>query len=199
MGNKMQTDLKLNISGHVLIRDVKTSEILVDKHNEINAETMSMVVAELLKGSSGNYIYEMHFGGGGTVIDETDNITYKDVAENLELGTIAGLYDPLFYKVISSDDLVNNDDETRNNVTINHADGLPYTDIVVTCTLEENQPESAVAEYEPGELRFDEIGLKSKGADGLDTGYLLTHIVFNPVEKDVGRVIQVVYTLRISL
>ena len=45
MGNKMQTDLKLNISGHVLIRDVKTSEILVDKHNEINAETMSMVVA----------------------------------------------------------------------------------------------------------------------------------------------------------
>ena len=197
--NKMFSNLNLKIIGHVLIKDVKTNEILVDKYNDINAETMSVILANLLKGSNIDYIYELHFGGGGTVTDETDNITYKDVLENLELGTVADLYSPLFYKVVDAEDLTNNDDATRNNVAINHADGLHYTDIVVTCTLEENQPETAVGTYDAGELRFDEIGLKSKGSNGLNTGYLLSHIVFNPVEKDAGRVIQVVYTLRISL
>jgi hypothetical protein len=176
-----------------------TGEILVDKHNEINAETMSIVLANLLQGSNIDYIYEMHFGHGGTITDLTSNITYKDVLENLESGTVADLYSPLFYKVVDPEDAVNNEDETRNNIAVSHADGLHYTDIVVTCTLEENQPETAVGTYDAGELVFDEIGLKSKGASGLNTGYLLSHIVFNPVEKDPGRVIQVVYTLRISL
>ena len=107
---------------------------------------------------------------------------------------LAELYSPLYYKVVDTSDVLNNDDETRNNVTIEHTDGLAYTDLVVTCTLEEPQPDNT-----SGNISFDEIGLKSRGLNGKNTGYLLSHLVFEPVEKTAGRVIQVVYTLRISL
>lgn len=186
----MFSQANIKITGHVLVKDLKTDTVLVDKFNAINAETMSIILATMLQGNNSNYIYEMHFGGGGTITDTSGDITYKDVEENLKLGTVAELYSPLYSKVVDSSNTIDNDDETRNNVTINHLNGLPYTDLIVTCTLEENQPESG----SEGNLKFDEIGLKSKDSD-----YLLSHIVFEPVEKTKERVIQVVYTLRISL
>ena len=128
------------------------------------------------------------------IIDNNGDITYKDVEENLKLGTVAELYNPLYYKVVDGADTVNNDDDTRNYVTVDHTDGLVYSDLVVTCTLEENQPPLT-----DGLITFDEIGIKSRNVNGLNSGYLLTHLVFEPVEKIVGRVIQVVYTLRVSL
>lgn len=185
---------KIKMTGHVKIVDMTTSQILVDEFNAVNAETMSIVLANMLQGNNSKHIYELHFGNGGTVIDGTGNITYKDVEENLQLGILADLYNPFYYKVVDSNDLLNNEDETRNNVTINHTDGLLYTDVVITCTIEESQPED-----NSGAMIFDEIGIKSRGAAGLNTGYLLTHLVFEPVEKTPGRVIQIVYTLRISL
>lgn len=189
-----KTDAKVKITGHVKITDMTTNTTLVDKYNALNAETMSIVIANMLQGNNSSYVYELHFGNGGTVVDGTGNITYRDVEENLQLGVLAELYSPLYYKVVDTSDVLNNDDETRNNVTIEHTDGLAYTDLVVTCTLEEPQPDNT-----SGNISFDEIGLKSRGLNGTNTGYLLSHLVFEPVEKTAGRVIQVVYTLRISL
>lgn len=193
----MHSELSVKITGHVKIIDLKTEEVLVDRCNAINAEAMSIILANMLQGNNSKYIYELHFGNGGTITDSTGNITYKDVAENLKLGTIAELYNPLYYKVVDAneDSLINND-STRNYTQVEHTDGLIYSDLVVTCTLEENQPE---AQFNPGILTFDEIGLKSKGSTGVDSGYLLTQLVFEPVEKTAGRVIQVVYTLRVGL
>jgi hypothetical protein len=189
-----KSNAKVKMTGHVKIIDMSTNITLVDEYNALNSETMSLVIANMLQGNNSNYIYELHLGNGGTIIDGTGNITYRDVEENLQLGILAELYNPLYYKVVDASDVLNNDDETRNNVTIEHTDGLAYTDVVVTCTLEEAQPEST-----SGVISFDEIGLKSKGSDGKNTGYLLSHLVFEPVEKTAGRVIQVIYTLRISL
>lgn len=189
----MHSELNVKITGHVKITDLNTKEMLVDRHNAINPEAMSIILANMLQGNNSKYAYELHFGSGGTVIDNTGNITYKDVEENLKLGTLAELYNPLYYKVFDANDTINNDDDTRNYSTVEHTDGLIYSDVVVTCTLEENQPGP------DGLIKFDEIGIKSKGSTGLDSGYLLTHLVFEPVEKTVGRVIQVVYTLRVSL
>jgi hypothetical protein len=189
----MHSELNVKITGHVKITDLTTNKVLVDRYNAVNAESMSIIIANMLQGNNSKYLYELHFGDGGTVIDTTGNITYKDVEENLKLGTVAELYNPLYYKVFDTNDTINNEDDTRNYSTVNHSDGLVYSDVVVTCTLEENQP------AEDGVITFDEIGIKSKGIDGLDSGYLLTHLVFEPVEKTVGRVIQIVYTLRVSL
>jgi hypothetical protein len=200
----------VEIEGFVKVWDPVTGEIIQQGHNAINKEAMSYVLASLLQGPSGSYLYEMHFGNGGTIVDETGNITYRDVEINLEDGLSAGLYNPTYFKVIDSTDELN-DDSTKNKVEIAHTQGLYYTDVVVTCTLSPEQPDAAdygnlvsltQDEIDQGSLTgnfvFNELGLKVKG-DDLNTGFLVSHIVFHPVQKSANRTIQVVYTLRIRL
>lgn len=183
-----QTNIK--IDGFVKVLDLTNNTVIHEGKNAINPETMSMVIANMLKGNSSEYIYELHLGNGGIV----DGTTIKDVTENLAAGTLAELYNPLYFKVIDSNDLLNNDSVTRNNVVMEHLDGLSYTDLIITCTLEENQPESL-----NGEVTFNEIGLKSRGATGLNSGYLLTHYVSENIHKASTNAIQIQYTLRIRL
>lgn len=199
----MLSQIKLNIEGFVKIVDLATGELLLDVHNAINSESMSLIVARMLQGNNSQYIYELHLGNGGVVIDETGSTTVKDVSENLEMGLLADLYNTVYYKVVGSGGGYggssggtpgNNSDETRNNVIINHSQGLTYTDLTVTCTLEENEPV-----LNSGQLIFNEIGLKSKGESGLNTGFLLSHVAFSPVTKSINRVIQIIYTLRIRM
>ena len=193
----MQTSTNVNIQGFVKVIDLVTGEVLREIENAVNPETMSLVLAYMLKGNNSQYLYELHLGNGGLVIDETGNITYKDVEENLASGSVADLYNPLYYKVIDTLDEINNTSPSRNYTTITHLDGLPYTDLTITCTLEEDEPTWIDETSMDGEIIFNEIGLKSKGTDGLNSGYLLTHAVFEPVTKNVNRVIQIEYTLRI--
>jgi hypothetical protein len=196
----------INIDGHVKIWDPKTKEILVSKHNAINPETMTLILAQMLQGNNDSYVYELHFGNGGLIIDETGNITYNDVTDNLSTGIEAGLYNATYFKVVDTIDTTNNIDPINNKVVVSHTTGLNYTDLVITCTLEENEPDSSSennlidspAEYN-GDYIFNELGLKSRGSDGKNTGYLLSHIVFDPVQKSANRVIQVIYTLRIRV
>ena len=196
----------INIDGHVKIWDPKTKEILVSKHNAINSETMTLILAQMLQGNNDSYVYEMHFGNGGLIIDETGNITYNDVTDNLSTGIEAGLYNATYFKVVDTVDTTNNIDPVNNKVVVSHTTGLNYTDLVITCTLEENEPNSSSennlidspAEYN-GDYIFNELGLKSRGSGGKNTGYLLSHIVFDPVQKSANRVIQVIYTLRIRV
>jgi hypothetical protein len=196
----------INIDGHVRIWDPKTQEIFVSKHNAINPETMPLIIATMLQGNNDGHIYEMHLGNGGLIIDETGNITYNDVTDNLATGIEAGLYNATYYKVVDQVDSGNNIDPTNNNVIVTHTSGLNYTDLVITLTLEENEPNSSsennlVSNPEAlnGDYIFNELGLKSKGRDGKNTGYLLSHIVFDPVQKSANRVIQIIYTLRIRV
>lgn len=215
----MNDQVNLSIDGHVKIWDPVSREVYVDKHNAINAETMSLVAAHMLQGNNNAYIYEMHFGNGGAIIDETGNITYKDVSLNLEAGTLAGLYNPTYFKVVDAPlDPENganpdNEDPTKNKVEIVHTEGLKYTDLVITCTLKQDEPDAnspgnlvtpAVqrglddAPDFTGEFIFNELGLRSKGTGSLPS-YLLSQIVFHPVQKSANRVIQVVYTLRLRV
>jgi hypothetical protein len=208
--------VNFHIDGHVKIWDPLTKEVFVDKHNAINPETMSIVTANMLSGNKNMYIYEMHFGNGGVVIDETGNITYKDVTTNMNNGTVAALYNPTYFKIVDNDpfiDPVLNPDTSRNKMEVVHTQGLNYSDLVITCTLEESEPnltslgniyskEQLAMDNAPdftGEFVFNELGLKSKGSAPNTNNYLLSHIVFHPVQKSANRVIQVVYTLRIRV
>ncbi len=193
----MHSTANVKIQGFVKIKDLRTGEVLRDVENAVNPETMSLIIASMLQGNNGQYLYELHLGNGGNVIDETGNITYKDVEENLTAGKVAELYNPLFFKVVDTNDVANNPVPTRNNVVVNHLDGLPYTDVIVTCTLEEEEPTWNDESSTDGELIFNELGLKSRGSLGTNTGFLLSHVVFDPVVKNVNRAIQIEYTLRI--
>lgn len=196
----------INIDGHVKIWDPNTQEVFVSKHNAINPEAMTMVIATMLQGNNNSYVYEMHLGNGGLIIDETGNITYNDVTDNLSTGIEAGLYNPTYFKVVDTFDNINNTDIVNNKVVVSHTSGLSYTDLVVTCTLEELEPNSNSenslvegGEEFAGDYIFNELGLKSRGSNGKNTGYLLSHIVFDPVQKSANRVVQIIYTLRIRV
>jgi hypothetical protein len=213
----MLDNLNINVDGHVKIWDPETQEVFVDKHNAVNGEAMSLLIATSLASLNNSYIYEMHFGNGGTIIDETGNITYKDVVVNLENGLSAGLFNDTYFKVVDRDDTAYNADPTDNKIDLSHTTGLRYTDVTITCTLKKEEPSLANTDFNlakvdqqtldtatnfDGEFVFDEIGLKSKSTDSatpLNAGWLLSHIVFHPVQKSANRVIQVIYTLRIRI
>lgn len=201
----------VHIDGFVKIWEPDTGVIHVEKHNAVNQEVISYIIAHMLQSSNNQYISEMHFGNGGVIVDNTGNITYKDVDLNLETGFSASLFNPTYFKVVDILD-TNNDDVTRNKVDISHINGLTYTDLIITCTLDTDQPNASDIgnlagadqdNYDNGQLTgnfvFNELGLKCRGQDGLNTGYLISHIVFHPVQKSANRTIQVVYTLRIRI
>jgi hypothetical protein len=208
----MLDQANINVDGFVKIWEPDTGVVHLEKHNAVNQEVISYVIAQMLQASVGEYISEMHFGNGGVIIDTTGNITYKDVELNLQTGFSASLFSPTYFKVVDVSDTVNNDDITKNKVEISHVSGLTYTDLIITCTLDPDQPNAddvgnlvkeTQANIDTGNLTgnfvFNELGLKCKGPDDLNTGFLLSHIVFHPVQKSANRTIQVVYTLRIRI
>ena len=78
----------------------------------------------------------------------------------------------------------------------------PYSDILVSCLLDFGEPGNQQA-YDnavnsDSAFVFDELGLRSYSPDGANTGDLLTHVIFHPVQKSLNRMIQIDYTVRIQ-
>ena len=189
------------IQGFIKITDVTDSEnpsVLVDKKNAIHFENMSQALAYNLANKKTNFLYEMHFGNGGTAVDPTGVINYLPANVNTQN---SNLYNPTFYKIIDdTSDL--NTDPIRNNMTIRHVPGTVYTDILVTCLMNYGEPAGQFAfdnsTQTDGTFVFDELGLRGWSSAGPGTGKLLTHVVFHPIQKSLNRLIQIDYTVRIQ-
>jgi len=191
-----------HIQGHIKIFNPETQEVYVNKRNAIHYENISEALAYNLANKGQGYIYEMHFGNGGTTVNATGVITYNPANTNAQNSS---LYNPTYSKVVDNTD-VNNLDATRNKMEIRHTPGQPYTDILVTCLLDYGEPsdQSAFDNVQDlnGDYVFDELGLRARSTDGTtgleSTGKLLTHVVFHPVQKSLNRLIQIDYTVRIQ-
>lgn len=186
----------IHVEGHIKIQDPSTGEVIVNQRNAIHYENMSLALAESLANQGQGFIYEMSFGNGGTSVDPTGIITYLTPNST---GTNASLYNQTFTKVV--DELsVNNVDPTRNKTEIRHVSGTNYTDILVRCLLDYGEPNGQdafdTASDTDGIFVFDELGLRSYSA--ADTGRLITHVIFHPVQKSLNRLIQIDYTVRIQ-
>ena len=190
-----------HIEGHIKIFDPDTGEVFVDKRNAIHYENMSIALASSLANSGQNYIYEMVFGNGGTNVDPTGIITY--LTPNT-VGTNSSLYSQTYRKVVDDRaDETQNLDPIRNKVETRHVTGTSYTDIIVSCLLDYGEPAAQEAFDNVADLNsayvFDELGLK--GFDSTqenNSGKLLTHVIFHPVQKSLNRLIQIDYTVRIQ-
>jgi hypothetical protein len=83
-----------------------------------------------------------------------------------------------------------------------HIAGVAYTDVLVSCLLDFGEPSDQAAFDNATNLEgsyvFDELGLKAFSAEGPNTGLLLTHVIFHPVQKSLNRLIQIDYTIRIQ-
>jgi hypothetical protein len=190
------------LRGHIKIFDPESGEIFIDKPNAIHYENISEAIAYCLANKGQSYIYEMHFGNGGTSIDPTGIINYLPSNTNT---SNSNLYNPTFAKIIDDTSTLNVD-PTRNKMEIRHTPGAVYTDIVISCLLDYGEPSGQTAFDNSTNLNgtyiFDELGLKARSTDGSSglttTGKLLTHVVFHPVQKSLNRQIQINYTVRIQ-
>ena len=187
----------VNVEGHIKIFDPESGEVFVDKRNAIHYENMSEALALSIGNKTTGFIHELALGNGGTSVDPTGVITYKPANST---GTNSSLYNQTYYKVVDDLSALNND-ANRNKITINHTEGAVYTDIVVNCLLDYGEP-SGQAAFDntnnfDGTFVFDELGLKS-WAGAVNTGKLLTHVVFHPVQKSLNRLIEIEYTVRIQ-
>jgi hypothetical protein len=189
------------IEGFVKITDPNTGEVLVDKKNAIHYENISIAMARTLSNRTaaqgGGWIYAMAFGNGGSAVDPTGVITYLPPNTT---GQNATLYNQTYAKVVD-DNAAGDLDPANNYMTVLHTSGQPYTDIVVTCTLDYGEPSGQQAFDNStnfnGEYVFDELGLQCYGTSATDL-MLITHVIFHPVQKSLNRQIQIDYTLRIQ-
>jgi hypothetical protein len=188
---------KVRIEGHVLITDPETNEILVDKKNAIHFENFSEALALSLANRPNGFIQEMSFGNGASTVSGTGAITY--FPPNVT-GSEATLYNQTYSKVVNDQSPLNTNKATS-FIRIVHGANSVYSDIIVTCLLDYNEPagQEAFDDTTSTETQFvfDELGLFSYDDSG--AGKLLTHVIFHPVQKSLNRTIQVRYTLRIYM
>ena len=185
------------MEGHIRIFDPETVEDYVNKRNAIHYENMSEALALSVANKTTGFVHEMAFGNGGTSVDPTGVITYLPANSS---GANANLYNQTYYKVVDDNSSLNTD-TARNKLSINHTAGQIYTDIVVSCLLDYGEPNSQAAFDNTSNFNdtytFDELGLRS-WLGTVNTGKLLTHVVFHPVQKSLNRLIQIDYTVRIQ-
>jgi hypothetical protein len=190
------------VQGHIKIFDPESAEVYVNKRNSIHYENISEAIAYSLANKGQSYIYEMHFGNGGTSIDPTGVINYLPANTNTQN---ANLYNPTYAKIVDNNAAANLN-PLYNKMEIRHVPGQVYTDILVSCLLDYGEPSGQQAFDNTTNLNdtytFDELGLKARSTDGSSglstTGKLLTHVIFHPVQKSLNRLIQIDYTVRIQ-
>lgn len=188
------------VAGHLKIHDPESGEVFVNKRNAIHYENISEAIAYSLSHRDQQYMYEMHFGNGGTAVDSTGVITYltpNTTSQN------ANLYSPTYYKVVDDTDTIRNADPLHNKMEIRHVPGNPYSDIIITCLLDYGEPATQAVFDNSTTLNdtftFDELGIKARASNGVaGAGKLLTHVIFHPVQKSLNRLIQIDYTVRIQ-
>ena len=185
------------MEGHIRIFDPETGEDIVNKRNAIHYENMSESLADSIGNKTTGFIHEIAFGNGGTNVDPTGVITYLPANST---GQGASLYNQTYYKVIDDNSSLNTDPD-RNKISVSHVSGNIFSDIVVSCSLDYGEPNDQQAFDNTSNFNdtytFDELGLKS-WIGTVNTGKLLTHVVFHPVQKSLNRLIQIDYTIRIQ-
>jgi hypothetical protein len=118
----------IHIRGHIKIFDPESGEVFIDKSNAIHYENMSEALANSLANLGTQFIYEMHFGNGGTTVDPTGVINY--LPPNVKTQN-SDLYNPTYYKNVDTNS-ASNLDKSRNRMQVRHIPGTVYTDILVS-------------------------------------------------------------------
>lgn len=184
--------------GFVEIRDGDTGEVLLAKKNAIHYENMSHAFAMALAHSGQGYVHKLYFGNGASTVTGTGAVSYFSPNTTAADAT---LYNPTYTGKIVDGNSNLNPDPIRNFIEVSHVAGQTYTDMIIHCFLDYNEPSSEDAFDDAtdneGMFVFDEIGLVSYPVGGAGEGLLLTHCIFHPLQKSLNRAFDIKYTLRI--
>lgn len=185
--------ISIGIKGHVIIKDLETNEIVLDKTNAIHPQNMASLISRAISRDLHGYISTLEFGNGGTFLNSSQQLVYRP--PNI-VGS-AVLYNPTY--LVQVDDFSVGTPPT-NSVTSASSTPPAITSVVtVTAVIPADEPngqataDNITVDSVAAPFFFDEIGLKN------DAGDLLTHLVFSPFEKTSNRAFKIVYTLTISV
>lgn len=194
MNSKNFKDINMNMRlvGRVLIHDANTGELLVERKNAIHPQNMALVVSRALSREDNGYVFELAFGNGGTFLNSSNALVYK--APNI-IGSAASLYNQTY--AVQVDEISSGTPVTNSVTAVPSPAPALSAMVIVTAQLSALEPlGQAVADNLTTDANapfvFDEIGLKSP--DGL----LLSHLVFNPIEKTANRAWLITYTITVS-
>ncbi len=193
--------VSVTIQGHVKIQEFETlkdfhehniSNILMDKPNAVHRENASILIARGITHRPNGSIFYMYFGNGGATIDPLGNVILNPP---LVTGA-ADLYHPTFFEAV--DDTEGAPD--GNMMDVRHTFGSLFSYADIRCVVGKNEPFNQLPIDNVGALNLNtqdfslnEIGLKTQ--DNL----LITHITFSPILKTAQRILEIVYTLKISV
>ncbi len=199
-------EFKTNVKGHVLIKDKNTNEVLLDKDNAIHTRNMALAIARGLANESNHQIFKMAFGNGGTYVEAgtSGGFQYHYNSPNVT-DPAADLYNRTYTEVIDDQEATSNGNQV---VTSNGTVADTFL-VICTCTLAANEPASQSTTDGPDNVgdgtstteepySFDELCLKTDD-NTTGEGLLLSHIIFNPIEKTANRELVITYTLTISV
>ena len=114
-----------SVTGHILIEDVHTGEVILDTHNAIHFENMSLAIAQSLAHKSNGPIFKLAFGNGASTVSGIGTITY--LTPNT-IGASASLYNQTYEKVVDNE-ISSNPDPARNRMDVTHITGNLFSDI----------------------------------------------------------------------
>lgn len=194
----MLIQIKPTIIGLVKIIDFDTKEVIVDTRNAVNFESMCYALALSLADRPNGSIQQVAFGNGASSISAAGVITY--LPPNVT-GLDASLYNQTYAKFVNDQSPLDTN-TVENYLSVNHTTNTTYSDVVVTCLLDYNEPAGQQAfdnaTQANGAYIFDEIGLFTYNSSTGD-GMMLSHVIFHPVQKALDRRILTSYTLRIAM
>lgn len=195
--------LYLKAEGFLRIWEQETGKVLLNHHNAIHQENLSVAFSSALASLSNPEEYQKEclewiaFGNGGARATSSNKYIYSTPQT---LGRSSLLYHETYRKNIGTEHNANN------NIKVTHVSGNLYTDITVNCVLGMNEPsDQDLTNIQSGngditsKYTFSEIGLMTKGSGTGDDSHLLTHICCYPIEKAQNISIAIQYLLRVQM
>ena len=113
----------LNVSGHILIRDKESGEELVNKRNAIHYGNMARVVALALSNADNEYIGWIAYGSGGSTVDTSGKVIYKNPRVSESYDASGSLYNRTHQKSFTTQD-------DSNKIEV--IQGASYSDLKIT-------------------------------------------------------------------
>lgn len=182
------------IKGHVLITDVSTGEVVLDKNNAIHNKNMAIAIARGLANDINGTIFKIKLGNGGSAADGTGQITFQ--APNVT-GPTASLYNATYEEIVDDGDI---SVPAENSVTYQeNPDPATTTLVICSATISAGEPGGQDSTDTPPnpdpetQFAFDELGLFT------GDNKLLTHIIFAPILKTANRELVITYTLTVQV
>lgn len=189
----------LQVRGILEVYDntVPDNEELLIKKNAIHDGNMVYHIAKSMIGqdsSNSSAIGWFAFGDAGSEVSNSGRITYRATNTTKMRNELADLYNRVYQKKI--------DDDGFDMMVSPVVHPTAISDIKIDLILNKGEPFGQLpmdnALQFSDRFVFDEIGLFSNMPD-INDSYLLTHVVFHPIQKSLNRSFHIKYTIRFEI